>query len=168
MNQNRVNPAASQRRDQIFRESIHDPYLARSKPKEPTVCSVCGLVFMKGRWQSVDEIPSGAASAVCPACQRIRDKVPAGLLTLSGRFFDGHRDEIMHLVDNTVASQRTEHPLKRIMATEDSDEGTVISFTDTHLPHAVGAAVENAYKGELKVQFNEGAGIVHAHWRRDD
>ena len=118
MNQNSTNPGTAQRRDRMIRESVHDPYLARSKPKEPTVCRECGLVFTKGRWQSTVETPAGAAAAVCPACQRIRDKVPAGLLTLSGRFLDAHRDEILQLVNNTVELQRQQHPLKRVMATE--------------------------------------------------
>lgn len=168
MNQEQVNRASPERRDRLIRESVHDPYLSGSKPKEPTVCSECGLVYSSGRWHSAAEQPTDASTALCPACQRIRDGVPAGFLTLSGNFLDAHRDEVMHLVKNTLNAQRAEHPLKRIMATEETDEGTVITFTDIHLPHTIGKAIESAYEGDLVIQFTEGAGLVRAYWRRDD
>ena len=33
------------RQDRLIKEDIHDPYMARSKPVEPTACSGCGVVF---------------------------------------------------------------------------------------------------------------------------
>lgn len=155
------------RRDRLIKEMVHDPYMTRSKPVEPTVCPECGVVFSAGRWQWLTEIPDGANQEPCPACQRIGDKVPAGFLTLSGDFFNEHRDEIMHLVHNKVEAQKAQHPMKRLMGVEDQDTGgVVITFTDVHLPRGVGEAIERAYEGDLDIHYTEEAGIVRVYWRR--
>jgi NMD protein affecting ribosome stability and mRNA decay len=155
------------RHDRLIEENVHDPYMARGKPPEPTVCEDCGVVFSHGRWQWQAKAPDGAHRQHCPACQRIRDKVPAGFLTLGGDFFQAHRDEIMRLVDNKVEQQKAEHPMKRLMGREDQkDGGVVITFTDTHLPRGVGEGIKHAYGGELDIQYTEQSGIVRVYWKR--
>ncbi|MDP6980799.1 MAG: hypothetical protein QF570_19725 [Myxococcota bacterium] len=51
------------RRDRLIQEHRHDPYQARAKLKEPSVCSGCQAAFHNGRWQSLsiedDRYPSG-------------------------------------------------------------------------------------------------------------
>ncbi len=137
------------------------------KLPEPTVCPECKVVFSGGRWQWSTTIPTGAHEKLCPACRRIRDKVPAGVLTLSGGFFEGHRDEIMNLVQNSVEAQKAEHPVKRIMDIEDrKDGGVVITFTDIRLPRGVGKAIEHAYEGDLDIHYTDEAGIVRVTWVR--
>lgn len=155
------------RQDRLLKEHVHDPYMTRSKPTEPTVCPQCGVVFSSGRWQWLPENPEGANKELCPACQRIHDKVPAGILTLSGDFFAEHRDEIMRLAHNKEEEQKAQHPMKRIMEIEEQEEGdTVITFTDVHLPRGVGEAIERAYEGELDIHYTEEAGIVRVYWKR--
>lgn len=154
------------RRDRLIKERIHDPYMTRSKPAEPSVCKECGVVFSGGRWQWQSTLPSGTHDTVCPACQRVHDKVPAGFLTLDGEFFHAHRDEILHLVRNKVEEQKARHPMKRLMAIEDQDGETVITFTDIHLPRGVGEAIERAYEGELEIQYTDEAGLLRVYWRR--
>jgi NMD protein affecting ribosome stability and mRNA decay len=154
------------RRDRLIQEKVHDSYMAVGKPEEPTVCRDCGVVFHQGRWQWLPEPPAQAVEAVCPACRRTQDRVPAGFLTLSGEFFQEHRDEIMNLVENTVASQEKEHPMKRLMRVEDRDDGAELTFTDSHLPHGVGEAIQRAYDGELDIHFPEEGGIVRVYWER--
>lgn len=144
------------------------PYLSRTKLSEPTVCTGCGAVYHAGRWQWGDQ-PKNAHKDMCPACHRIHDKMPAGFLTLSGDFFKQHRNEIMHLVHHTVETQKAEHPLKRIMGIEEADNGgVVITFTDMHLPHGVGDAIQHAYKGEFEIGFPKGADVVRASWVRQE
>ena len=155
------------RQDRLIKEHVHDPYMTRSKPVEPTACPECGVIFSGGRWQWLAERPANANEELCPACHRIHDKLPAGYLTLSGAFFDGHRDEIIHLVRNKVETQKAEHPMKRLMDIEEQQEGgVVITFTDVHLPRGVGEAIEHAYKGELDIHYTDEAGIVRVYWRR--
>lgn len=156
------------RQDRLIEERVHDPYMTRAKPKEPTVCNECGVVFADGRWQWQAEPPTDALEDLCPACQRIRDGVPAGFLELGGRFLDGHRDEIMNLVDNKVEAEKAQHPLKRLMAVTDADGGVEATFTDRGLPQSIGEAIASAYEGELDIQYADSEDIARVYWRRDD
>ena len=155
------------RGDRLIKERVHDPYMSQAKLPEPTVCSECGAVYHDGRWQWAATTPANVNEELCPACRRIQEKVPAGFLTLSGGFFDNHRDDIMNLVHNNVEDQKAQHPVKRIMDIEDRDGGgVVITFTDTHLPSGVGKAIERAYEGELDIHYTEEADIVRVTWTR--
>jgi NMD protein affecting ribosome stability and mRNA decay len=159
--------AGQKRGDRLIKERVHDPYMSHAKLPEPTVCPGCSAVFHTGRWQWAPTSPADANEELCPACRRIKEKVPAGFLTLSGGFFDEHRDEIMNLVHNKVEAQKAQHALQRIMNIEDRDGGgVVITFTDTHLPRGVGEAIEHACKGELDIHYTEEAGIVRVTWTR--
>lgn len=159
--------AGKDRQDRLIKEKIHDPYMNRSKPTEPTICPQCKVVFSDGRWQWQPEVTKDTNEELCPACQRIQDKVPAGILSLSGDFFAEHRSEILNLVRNKVEGQNADHPMKRLMAIDDQDDGSaVITFTDTHLPRGVGQAIESAYEGELDIQYTAEANIVRVYWQR--
>ena len=153
------------RGDRLIRERVHDPYKLRKKPAEPTVCGDCGVVFSEGRWQWTASKPSGASETTCPACKRIHDHVPAGVLELHGDFFCSHRDEILRLVSNTVDMQKNEHPMKRLMSTRDLDDGVEFEFTENHLPQDVGNAVHSAYAGNLDIHFAD-TGVTRAYWER--
>ncbi len=155
------------RQDRLIEEKIHDTYMNRSKPTDPTICPQCRVVFTEDRWQWQPGAPKGANEELCPACQRIQDKVPAGILTLSGEFFAEHRSEILALLHNKVEGQKAQHPMKRLMEIKDQDDGSaVITFTDTHLPRGVGQAIESAYNGELDIQYTEDANLVRVYWQR--
>jgi hypothetical protein len=160
-----VDPTHQPRRDRMDEERVSDPYRARGKWTEPTVCPECDAVFHKGRWQW-GEAPSDAARHLCPACQRTRDRVPAGQLTLSGAFFAAHRDEIMHLVRNAEAKARAEHPLERIMGISEQTDHTVVTFTDAHLVHGVGEALHHAYHGELDSHYTDEGDLLRVAWSR--
>ena len=152
-----------QRHDNLFQEQVHDAYKAKTKPQEPTVCSQCGAVFHAGRWQWI-KAPSNAHMATCPACHRIRDNYPAGFLSMSGEFFQSHRDEIMHLVHNLENRERKEHPLKRIMTVEEKDAATLVTTTDIHLARGMGEALHHAYQGELQYHYNPEQNLLRVIW----
>ncbi len=155
------------RHDRLLKEQVYDPYMTRSKPRALTRCPQCGVVFIEGRWQWLPSAPASAAEELCPACQRIRDRVPAGFLTLRGEFFKQHRDEILRLVHNHVEAQKAQHPMKRLMDIEEQEDGScVISFTEMHLPQSVGEAIERAYKGELEIRYAEESNLMRAYWQR--
>lgn len=153
------------RHDRLMQEARHDPYLARHKPSEPTVCPGCGAVFHEGRWQWLARPPK-AHEALCPACHRIRDDYPAGYVSVKGEFFKTHQDEILRLVRNEEARQKTEHPLKRIMKIEPHDDGTLITTTDIHLARGIGEALHQAYQGELEYHYNEEENLLRVVWKR--
>jgi NMD protein affecting ribosome stability and mRNA decay len=153
------------RHDRLIQEREHDAYKSRWKLPEPAVCPQCGAVFHEGRWQWAAR-PAQAHEETCPACHRIEDKFPAGFVHLTGEFFAQHREELMHLVRNEGEREGSEHPLKRIMDTEDEDGGVVVTTTSIHLARRIGEALHHAYHGELEFHYNDAEKLLRVHWRR--
>lgn len=152
-------------RHRTIQEYQHDTYKLKGKLKEPAVCPECGAVFHKGRW-TWGPRPVPAHETVCPACHRINDKYPKGMLTLNGPYFTANREEILNLARNEETKEKKEHPLARIMAIEERPEGTVITATDTHLPRSIGEALHHAYHGEFTFHYDEGEQFVRVNWTR--
>ena len=161
----RADPSHQPRRDRVYEERVTDPYRARGKWPEPTTCPQCGAIFHHGRWQWGAAAPA-AERHLCPACQRIRDRVPAGELTLGGAFFAAHRPEILNLIHHAESEARAEHPLERIMAIEEGEDRTVITFTDTHLTHGIGEALRHASQGELDSRYTDEDALLRVSWSR--
>lgn len=151
------------RHDNLFQERVHDAYKVQGKLPEPSVCSECNAVFHEGRWQWLPA-PVNAHKATCPACHRIHDHFPAGFLTMKGEFFESHRDEIMHLVHNHEQRERQEHPLQRIMATEEKEGATLVTTTDIHLARGLGEALHHAYQGELEYHYSPEQNLLRVNW----
>jgi NMD protein affecting ribosome stability and mRNA decay len=154
-----------ERHDRLLKELDHDPYHSKVKLKEPTRCPECGAVFARGRW-SWGDAPADARAHSCPACQRIKDRVPAAFLSVRGDFFAAHRDEILHLIENYEQRERMEHPLKRIMDRESIDDGVMISFTDAHLARGIGKALHDAYEGDVEFQYAKEDIMLRVDWVR--
>ncbi len=154
------------RRDRVVQEYRHDTYKSRGKLKEPTACSQCGAVFHKGRW-TWGAKPPQAHTAKCPACERMNDHYPAGVLSLRGPFIKAHIAEILGLVRNEEAQAKAEHPLSRIMGIDEEDDTIVISTTDTHLPRRIGEALHHAYHGELNLRYSKDQQFIRVLWVRD-
>lgn len=159
-------PAAT-RRDRLLREHVHDPYKTVSKLPEPTFCPDCGAVFHDGRWQWAATRPIDAHEQSCQACHRIRDKYPAGIVTLSGSFVGQHRKELARLARNNEAQEKGAHPLHRIMDIEEHPDSMVITTTDIHLPHRICEALRHAYKGELEMNYDDQGYLLRGNWRRE-
>lgn len=153
------------RRDRMYEDRVNDPYRARGKWPEPTLCPECGAIFRDGRWQW-GEPGEQAEQHLCPACQRVRDRVPAAQLTVSGAFFAERREEMLKLVRNAEAKAKAEHPLERIMAIDEQAGRAVITFTDAHLAHGIGEALHHAYHGELDSGYTEADDLLRITWSR--
>lgn len=149
----------------LLRELDHDPYHSKVKLKEPTVCPQCHAVYHKGHWSWTKE-PDKAHSTLCPACLRVKDKVPAGFLTIQGDFIQEHDNEITNLIKNTEEREKQEHPLKRIMDCKSEADAIVYSFTDAHLARNIGEALQHAYQGELDYQYTNEDIMLRVTWSR--
>jgi hypothetical protein len=153
------------RRDRQIEDYVHDPYRARYKAQEPAVCPSCGVVYEKGNWHWKTP-PAGAHEYPCPACQRTRDRMPAGYLTLSGSFFNEHRQEILHLVRNEESRAKAEHPMERIMEIREEGPQTIVHTTDVHLAKRIGDALHSAYQGAQETQYAQDEYLVRVFWSR--
>jgi hypothetical protein len=148
----------------LTREYVHDTYKTKGKLPEPTVCSRCGAVFQKGKWKWGLK-PSGAHESVCPACRRIEDRVPSGILLLSGPFLESHREEVENVIHNQEKAAKKEHPLCRVMSIEKTKDGVTVTTTDTHLPRRIGEALWHAYHGELNLNYGSDSRLVRVTWK---
>ena len=154
------------RRGRAQDRTVTDPYKQTHKLHEPTVCPQCGAVYHAGRWQWADR-PAGAQEMLCQACHRTNDDFPAGLITLTGDFLAGHKDEILHIVRRQEEIEKPEHPFNRIMAIQDTGEQMVIKTTDIHLPRRIGEALESAFDGTLNFSYEEDGYFLRVNWHRD-
>ncbi len=156
------------RKARLLRELTHDPYKSKRKLREPVACPDCGAIYRAGRWQWGPR-PPDADARLCPACRRIKEKIPAGFLSLRGPFLEEHFDEILNLAQNVGRREKESHPLKRIMATQEEEGGGVlITTTDSNLARGIGEALRSAYGGELTYQYSQESEILHASWNRED
>ena len=64
------------------------------KLPEIAACPECQASYRKGRW-TWKSAPADAYSHRCPACERIADDYPAGVVELDGGFIAAHRDELV-------------------------------------------------------------------------
>jgi NMD protein affecting ribosome stability and mRNA decay len=142
-----------------------DPYRATTRPHEPAQCPTCKAVFAEGRW-SWGRAPEDAFEHRCPACQRIQDRFPAGYVLIKGDFLKAHRDEIVALITATEKDAKAANPLQRIMAVEDVREGLQVTTTEGQLARAIGEALQEAHKGDLKLRYSRDENLLRATWKR--
>ena len=158
-------PKNPSRADKMFSQGRIDPYERKKKLPDPTRCPSCGALYVEGRWtwrkanQKVQE-------ELCPACLRIKDRVPAGVLHLSGTFFEAHRAEIENLVNNQEKLEKERHPLERLMGMKVEDGSLRIETTGIHLARRIGDALNNAYQGKMDLEYLEGQRKVRVNWER--
>ena len=154
------------KKDRSVRARKHDQYKAKGKLREPSVCRECQAVYHKGRWVW-GPVPSDSHEVMCPACERIRDRAPSGLLLLTGEFVAKHREEVVGLARNEEARLKAEHPLARIIRIEDqteAPEGVVITTTDPHLARRIGEALHHAHRGTFACRYAENEDLLRANW----
>lgn len=153
------------RQEQLLQEFVHDTYKSKRKLPEPTRCKECGALWRRGRW-SWGAAPAGAHAGLCPACKRIRDRFPAGFVSVQGEFFDAHRADVLGRVRRCEAAEKRSHPLERIMGIEPDGRGVVVTTTGPHLARRIGDALRHAFKGELDYRYNKADNLLRVSWRR--
>ena len=147
-----------------------NPYYEGRKYPEPTVCPRCDLVYRNGRWQvgEVQESGRGVNRSHCPACRREIDRIPGGIVLLSGSYISDRREEILNIVRNQAAAAAANRPLQRIMWIEDKGDAIEIATTDGHLATRIGKAIEAACKGTLSIKRGHEDQLTRVYWERKD
>jgi NMD protein affecting ribosome stability and mRNA decay len=153
------------RREQLLEGFEHDSYKSKGKLSDPTLCPECRATYRKGRW-TWEGAAEGAREQSCPACQRIRDKFPAGYVSLGGTFFLEHRDQILNLVKHCEEKEKAAHPMQRLMAIEETGDGVLVTTTDVHLARNIAERVHDSYKGDLAFHYNKEDNLLRANWKR--
>lgn len=172
MDKKRINQKNfKQERTRIF-DSKRTTTYEEIRKKGLLICRECGSTFTDGRW-TWSPAPLEAKFTLCPACQRIRDHYPAGILTLGGSFTKNHFKEIRNLMENTAEAEQAEHPMERVMGIKktspkgNSSHLVEVTTTGSHLARRIGEALRSAFEGELTVDYKPET-FVRVSWIREE
>jgi len=150
-----------------------DPYLLRAAYKEPTVCPTCKLIYHNKRWFWNDELlkeleEQGAHRQKCPACRKIEDRYPMGILHLSGKFLSEHKEDILRLLTNEEKRAMEKNPLERVIKTDETEDGMIsVETTSESLVLRMGRILTRAYAGEVEYKFSDTQKLVRVEWKRE-
>jgi len=150
-----------------------DVYVSqKGAAKEGTVCRKCGASYRNRHWtMEPEEVREGvsepvAGTVICPACQRMADDNPAGIVTLQGDYLLEHEDEILNILKHTEARSRQKNPLARIMEIRQDADVITIATTEDKLAQKLGREVYKAHRGELHYQWSHENRLVRVAWNR--
>jgi len=154
-------------------QSYGDPYTESEHLPDNTFCKHCGAIYASGRWYAKGLEPEGTNHApaheiLCPACRKLRDRVPGGVIKISGDFVRGHRDEIFNLIRNEGNDALSGNPLERVMSLETEGEEILISTTDEKLAQRLGRALHRAYHGNIEYKWSADNKLARVFWRREE
>lgn len=165
----RFSPAS---RKNVDRET--DPYIPQKSPSEVGACPECHAIRRNKRWY-----PGGEDFAVlarksgsfvperCPACRKIADDFPSGVVLLQGGFLREHREEILKLVRNEEKRAMGINPLERIISVTDRTDGMEITTTDEKLAQRIGRQVRKACGGSVAYKWSEDSKLLRVDWIRE-
>lgn len=166
---NRFNPAS---RKNVDRET--DPYLPRKGATAVGVCPRCHAIRRNKRWH-LDEKEyaeltrkGGAAAAErCPACRKIADGFPSGVVLLRGGYLRDHRDEILKLARNEEKRAMGFNPLERIISIKEESGKLEIATTDEKLAQRIGREVRKACRGTVEYKWSADCKLLRVNWARE-
>jgi NMD protein affecting ribosome stability and mRNA decay len=134
--------------------------------KEGSTCRGCGIVYHNKRWQSDGMEVEKSCDVLCPACQRMQDHNPAGVVTLSGPYLASHKNEILNTIKQEESKHRAKNPLGRIMEITDEQGLLTVTTTEDKLAQKLGREVFKSQKGELHYQWSHDQRVVRVDWTR--
>jgi hypothetical protein len=90
---------------------------------------------------------------------------PAGTISMSGRFVNEHKQEILELVRTAEEGHRSAHPEGHLIDIKEEEDGTVvIKFTSAALARAIGETLYRTYWGELDTTYTDQREKVYITW----
>ncbi len=149
-----------------------DVYVSKEGMKEFAVCGGCQAFYHDKRWYPAgDESVSAGSGALrhevtCPACQRMRDNNPAGVVTFSGDYLVAHENAILNAIRNVEEKSRAKNPLSRIMGIGQEGNGLIVRTTDERLAEKLGKEIYRAHSGDLTFQWSKQESFVRVNWHR--
>ncbi len=152
-------------------QDYDDPYIIEEQLRDNSVCKRCGDIYMSGRWYPKDypleNKNISLHSTVCPACRKELDRVPGGVVKITGDFFKEHKDEVMNLIHNEASRAQSDNPLERLLNIESHDDEVEITTTNEKLAQKIGRALFKAYSGNIEYKWSEDNKLARINWHRD-
>lgn len=143
-----------------------DVYLPKRGLPEGAVCKGCGISYHNKRWQTESVQAAQSCEVLCPACQRMEDHNPGGVVTLSGPYLASHKEEILNGIKQQEAKSREKNPIGRIMEIKEDAGKITVTTTEDKLAQKLGREVYKSQKGELHYQWSHDQRMVRVDWMR--
>ncbi|MBI2982570.1 MAG: ATPase [Deltaproteobacteria bacterium] len=160
-----------------------DPYLAKLDPGDKAACLKCHAVYHNKHW-SLPSPPRSNGSRrlinrertlaqpperkiLCPACQKIRDHFPMGIVTLKGDYVQKHRGEILNLIHNEESRARGFNPLERLISVYDQEDALIVETTTEKLAQRIGSRLQHSYKGDVRYKWSRQNRFIRVDWERN-
>lgn len=149
-----------------------DPYIPEEGRKEDTICTDCKAIYRDKRWFLDDELyeklaaNGGVNRTTCPACRKIADRYPEGIVTLRGGYLWDHEEEIRNIISNEEEKAMAKNPLERIMSMEHEGDAMIIETTEQKLAEHIGRALNKAHQGELNLSWDKDHAVCRVTWER--
>lgn len=147
-----------------------DSYMPRGGSKV-SVCGTCHSVYMNKRWYSENDAcaavvdASNSIKVECPACLKIRDHFPGGIVTLRGDYVLPHKQDLMRLVKNEENRARVLNPLERVMSVSENGGGKIeIATTNEKLAQRLGRSLKKAFHGDVTYRWSHDNKLVRVEW----
>ncbi|RJQ55694.1 MAG: ATPase [Nitrospiraceae bacterium] len=153
-------------------DTCGDPYLLQNVRYESAVCKKCHAAYQNKRWSLDEDLFNkmneckDVNKVYCPACQKIKDKFPGGIVTLKGEFLREHKDEIMNLIRNEEERARGFNPLERLMEINSLDSGLELTTTNEKLAQRIGRSLFRAYQGRVGYKWSQDTKLLRVEWER--
>lgn len=128
----------------------------------------CGAVYQNKRWSRLQQVAlsSREPALVCPACRRVADRNPAGIVSLSGSFLTVHGSEINNNIKKIAGNATLKNPLGRIIDIHSKQDAITITTTDTRLARKIGRELFKSFGGDLRYDWSTGEDLVRVRWSR--
>ena len=166
---NRFRPAS---RKNVDREN--DPYIPRKSASAVGACPNCHAIRSNKRWHldekeyaALTRKPGTAVPERCPACRKIADGFPSGVVLLRGGYVREHREEILKLARNEEKRAMGFNPLERIMSVREEGDKLEIATTDEKLAQRIGREVRKACRGTVEYKWSEDSKLLRVNWARE-
>ncbi len=165
----RFSPAS---RKNVDRET--DPYIPRKAVSSVGICPKCHAIYRDKRWhldekeyRTLARRGDGTAVRRCPACRKISDGFPSGVVNLKGDYLRVHRDDILKIVRNEEKRARGFNPLQRIMYVNEGDAWMEVGTTDEKLAQRIGRELRKACRGTVAYKWSEDSKLLRVDWARE-
>lgn len=149
-----------------------DPYLSKNPPGDWAICRQCHAIYHNKHWildadlyeEILEEENASPVWTACPACQKIREHFPMGIIHLQGDYLKFHKEEILNLIKNEEERARGFNPLERISAIHDLGNELEIETTNEKLAQRIGKRLHRAHHGSVHYKWSNK--FIRVEWAR--
>ncbi len=165
----------AKRMNEMYDVKLKDPYMDRNIYKDPTICPTCKLIYHNKRWfwdeklyNELMEKKNEVNFKECPACRKIRDHYPLGIVyfDVSGLRPDEY-ENLKRRIANEAEYEKDRNPLARIMREYEEDGYYVVETTTETLAKKIAKAVQKTFHGNTQFNFSDGQKFLRIEWSRE-